>query len=1073
MSIILGWLQAWNGLRSPLGGWPPGRPPGLALAVDFAVSHGVSALALGVGLGTVVLLLMVARFAQEPHRGTGRRRVPDAPRLSLAELQAIYDGMVDGVLIADVETRRFRHANPAMCRMLGYTEAELLGKSVTDIHPPDRLEEVQARFAAMAKGSTNHTVDVPCLRKDGTVFLADIGARIAVVGGQRRAIGVFRDGAARREAEAALRDSEANLRAILNSTMESALLVDTEGRILAANEEMARRFGRRVEEVVGSCGYDLLPPQLAASRAAQVAEVIRCRQPVRFEDERNGRYFDHHVYPVLDGQGRVARLAVFTRDVTEEKRHYEALRASEERFRAMAAAAPLPIVIARESDGGILYANARLEELLGVPSAEVPTRRTLEFYADAEDRTRLRALLNEQGHLENYAVRARKADGTEFWIEVSVQPMTYAGQPALIAGISDIDTRKRAEETLRRQALVLESLYDAVLVTDLDNRITDCNSGAERLFGYAKAELLGRSPEILDRPEDAAALTQAIQAKLRSGERWEGELRVVCKDGTKRVCDTVVVPILDAAGLRVGAVSVDRDITARKEAERAVLREQRTAQRYLDTVPALVVVINVDQTVALINPAGCQLLGFQAEAVLGKNWFDHFLPARIREAIRYGFQQLATGKTESFAYAENPVLTRGGEERLIAWNNAVLRNEAGAVTATLSCGQDITERKRAEAALRESETKFRTVAETLEAAIVICRGPQIIFANPATLRMSGYTLEELCARPFWEFVVPEHRALARAQGLAQQVPGAVPTRFEVRTLTQGGEERWMDFSAAPFVLEGQPVALLTALDVTARRRAEAASRRYQAELAQVARLSTMGQLAAQLSHELNQPLTAIHNYAKGGVQGLRAGDTSPAEVTELLEKIAGLATRAGRIIHHTRDLVSRKGPHRAIVDVNEVIREVSELAQYQAHAAHVRLELALADSLPHVFADRVQLGQIVLNLLSNAVDALRAVEVQQRHVTVTTQPTADGGIEVTVCDTGPGLAPAMLDEVFKAYVTTRADGMGMGLAICRSIVDEHGGRIWATPNPERGITFRFTLPGPAVRSYGVEAAPAK
>jgi len=184
---------------------------------------------------------------------------------------------------------------------------------------------------------------------------------------------------------------------------------------------------------------------------------------------------------------------------------------------------------------------------------------------------------------------------------------------------------------------------------------------------------------------------------------------------------------------------------------------------------------------------------------------------------------------------------------------------------------DITDYKHAEEALRESEEKFRTAAEALGAALIICQGPHISYANPRRQAMSGYTLEELRAMSFWDVAHPEFRDLVRERGLARQRGGTLPMRYDMKILTKQGVERWMDVSSAPVTLQGQLAVLVTALDTTDQKRAEDLARTRQAELAHLNRVSALGQMTAQLAHELNQPLTTIANYANGGLHRIRAG----------------------------------------------------------------------------------------------------------------------------------------------------------------------------------------------------------
>ena len=245
-------------------------------------------------------------------------------------------------------------------------------------------------------------------------------------------------------------------------------------------------------------------------------------------------------------------------------------------------------------------------------------------------------------------------------------------------------------------------------------------------------------------------------------------------------------------------------------------------------------------------------------------------------------------------------------------------------------------------------------------------------------------------------------------------------------------------------------------DITARKRAEATVREHQAQPAHVLRVSTMGEMAAGLAHEINQPLGAIANVAQGSARRLRAGTIAAADLLPVVESIGAEALCAGEVIRRLRDLVRKEDPRQVPVDVNQLVRDSLRLIEAEARARGVAIALELAPALPRVAANDIQIEQVLLNLLLNGVEAVEADGRGQRVVTVRTAA-ADRGVEVAVRDTGAGL-PAPPADVFAPFFTTKPHGLGMGLSISRSIVEAHGGRLWAAPNPDRGSTFRFHLP---------------
>jgi C4-dicarboxylate-specific signal transduction histidine kinase len=253
--------------------------------------------------------------------------------------------------------------------------------------------------------------------------------------------------------------------------------------------------------------------------------------------------------------------------------------------------------------------------------------------------------------------------------------------------------------------------------------------------------------------------------------------------------------------------------------------------------------------------------------------------------------------------------------------------------------------------------------------------------------------------------------------------------------------------------------------LTERKRAEAevreSERRYrelQMELAHANRVAMMGQLSASIAHEINQPIAAVVANASAGLHWLGAGPPELEQVRQALARIVRDGRRAGEVIAHIRALVKKAPPRRDRLAINEAIREVVSLTQAEMQRNRVGLQTGLADGLPLVPGDRVQLQQVIVNLIVNAVEAMSGASDGPRELTIVSGESDSNKVFVEVRDTGPGLDPASLDRLFQSFYTTKPDGIGMGLAISRSIVEAHGGRLAATPNEPHGAVFRFPLP---------------
>ena len=284
--------------------------------------------------------------------------------------------------------------------------------------------------------------------------------------------------------------------------------------------------------------------------------------------------------------------------------------------------------------------------------------------------------------------------------------------------------------------------------------------------------------------------------------------------------------------------------------------------------------------------------------------------------------------------------------------------------------------------------------------------------------------------------------------------------MEYRLRRYDGEYCWVLDSGVPrFEPDGTFLGYIgSCIDITERKRAELEVRQQREELAHLTRVSTMGELAASLAHELNQPLTAILSNAQAAQRFLAANPTEVEEVREILKDIAQDNSRASEVIRRLRDLVKKGELEVTALDLGGVARDVVLLIHSDAVLHNVSVSLELDAGLPKVRADKVQLQQVVLNLLLNAFHAMKDCPLDGRRVVLRTEPDGDHRVIVAVRDRGVGLRSDELDKIFQPFYTTKSDGLGMGLAISRSIIEAHGGRLWAENNSDRGATFYFTVP---------------
>lgn len=365
--------------------------------------------------------------------------------------------------------------------------------------------------------------------------------------------------------------------------------------------------------------------------------------------------------------------------------------------------------------------------------------------------------------------------------------------------------------------------------------------------------------------------------------------------------------------------------------------------------------------------------------------------------------------------------------------------------------------------LAENENRLRVIIES-EPELVVLQGAdgRILEMNPAGLAIADAEVpEEIIGKSIHSIVAPEFRNSYEA--LSEAVFHGEAGILEFRVVGLKNSVHWLEMHAFPLRDARNRIIALTGIarDITRRKQAEEETRRHQTELARVARLNTMGEMASGIAHELNQPLSAISNFADGCMRRIRRGSTTHESLVEALEQICHQTDRAGQIIRHMRNFARKREPVWAAVDVNGVIQEVWGFLEPEARQNCIVILLDVAGGLPPVMGNHIELEQVIVNLVRNAVEAMADPAVRVREITISTRLRGSRHIEVRVADTGPGVSPQMAGQVFDPFYTTKASGMGMGLSISRSIIEAHGGRLWLAATETPGACFIFTLPAGA------------
>jgi PAS domain S-box-containing protein len=808
-----------------------------------------------------------------------------------------------------------------------------------------------------------------------------------------------------------------------------------------------------------------------AARTGKFDEEFRITRP-----DGAIRWVGTQGFPIRDAEGNVYRVAGVAQDITERKRADEA----QLRLAAIVESSD-DAIVSKDLNGVITSWNAAAQRIFGYTEADAvghPITIIIPPNLQNEEAQILRRLRAGE-HIQHYETMRLTKQGKPVDVSLTLSPMKNS--EGKVVGASkiarDITERKRAEEALRRseaearaRAEELGVILDAVPGMALIARDPACHkiTGSRAAYdilrlpygaNISKSAADGQRPSTFrvtrdGHDQDLPISELPIQKAASTGQEVrESEITLLFDDGTSRQMLGNAAPLLDDKKAVRGAVGVFVDITERKRAEEALRESEDRCRDLVEHSQDLLCTHDLDGKLLSTNPAPARILGYEVAELL-KIPMQELIAPEYREQFD---QYLMRVKTAGMDKGLMAVVTRTGERRIWEYHNT-LRTEGVPSPIVRGMAHDITDRIQAERERRASEERFRQLAENIHEVFYLIdrQSHRSLFISPAYEEVWGRTCQSLYEDPdsFLDAIHPEDR-----DAVLHAYSSCKPFMHEYRIVRPDGSMRWIWDRGFPIRNERGEIYRLAGIaeDITERKRAEQALHEAQAELARMIRVATMGELTASIAHEINQPLAAVVTNGSASLRWLAMRPPNLKQARKAVTSAIQEANRASEVIARIRALLRKGSGEMAPLDVNEVIREVLTLVGDQLIRGGVAAQTKLAVDVPAVFGDRVQLQQVILNLIMNGIDAMSTIADRPRELLIQTAAHPEG-VLIQVQDSGRGLEREQADRIFEPFFTTKPQGIGMGLSISRSIVETHGGRLWAAPASSNGAVFQLILP---------------
>jgi PAS domain S-box-containing protein len=958
------------------------------------------------------------------------------------------------------------YLSPSLFEYTGIKKAHNCDSFRAAIHPDD-LQENDRHWDALRAGNDMGEFEFRLRRADGVYrwLLCRVKAIRNDSGRLLKWVGVSRDIHDRKTAESLLRTEEETYRRIVDSVPACICVGGPTGELLYVNKVCVAALGRPMEEILGDRWMAYIHPDDVQAARQQWKSYIAAGEPVDMTVrmlQHDGVYRWQHLLaePSRSSNGDVINWYLIGIEIEETIQAQQALTASEREARELLDR--LPGRFATRTERDFDFVNRQILEEAGTTLEGMQNLGFLRFiHPDDRDRVKqdyLRSVREKSTHDTTYRWADHDAD-YRWRHSRSVPYLNDDGSVYKWYAVNmDIDDLYKSKEVIRKREAQLNWLTENVpgllWRTDSHGRPEYVNKRTEDYTGLQLNDFIANGWYHLVHPDDSASTIEAWQDSIDSGRPYDRVHRFRAGDNTYRWFHCKATPMRDANGDIVNWYGLSTDIHERQLAQEALRTEELNLRRLVDALPAMIWRATPEGEVDRWNRQMLAFMGKSAEEI-DEEMFLSLIPEADRLRVHSRWKQAVD---EGASYQDTYQVT--GADGKLRWylvRGEPFRDECGQVLHWYGVCTDINDLKQTEAVLEQREHQLRELIDTIP-AMLWCNDPQggLAYINRKTSEFVGLGISQLADLGYQKTIHADDLD-SLVQAWTHSIETGEPYCHVARLRRKDGVYRWYQHTAeAMRDSDGNIVQWYgLSLDIDEPKRAEDRLRQTQAELAQATRIATVAELSASIAHELNQPLTSVIANAQACKRWLAAYPPNLNDARASVESVVRDARSADETMQSIRALFKRQSFQKRKRNVKDMVLGAVRLLREDETRRAADIEFDLPDSLPPVFVDQIQIQQVLLNLITNGIEATED-SGRTPKILITANPLEDRSVLLEVVDNGSGIIGG--DRIFDAFVTTKSKGMGIGLAVSRSIIEAHEGRLTASNNEGYGATFSVVLP---------------